>query len=107
MSFIKISDIKSREVAPGFHGRFIRSANMTVAYWDIKAGSSIPVHQHVHEMVVNVLEGQLQLTIDKETKVLEAGMAAVIPSNVPHTASGITDCKVIDVFYPVREDYNS
>jgi quercetin dioxygenase-like cupin family protein len=107
MSFINISDIKSREIVPGFSGRFIRSANMTIAYWDIKAGASIPVHQHVHEMIVNVIEGKLQLTIDNETKVLEAGMAAVIPSNVPHTATGITACRIIDVFYPVREDYKS
>jgi quercetin dioxygenase-like cupin family protein len=107
MAFIKVSDIKSREMAPGFHGRFFRSANMTVAYWDIKAGSSIPVHHHVHEMIVNVIEGKLKLTIDQDTQVLEAGMAAVIPSNVPHTATGVTDCKVIDVFYPLREDYVS
>jgi quercetin dioxygenase-like cupin family protein len=107
MKFIKVSDIKPKEMAPGFHGRFIRSENMTVAYWDIKSGSAIPVHHHVHEMIVNVISGKLQLTIDKETQILEAGMAAIIPSNVPHTAKGLTDCQVIDVFYPIREDYNS
>jgi quercetin dioxygenase-like cupin family protein len=107
MSFIKISDIKAKEVVPGFRGRFIHSANITVAYWDIKAGSSIPVHHHVHEMIVNVISGKLELTIDKETQVLEAGMAAIIPSNIPHTAKGLTDCKIIDVFYPVRTDYNN
>jgi len=107
MSFIKVSDIKSKEIVPGFHGRFIHSQNMTVAYWDIRKGSSIPPHQHVHEMIVNVIEGKLELTIDKETRVLEAGMAAVIPSQVPHFAKAVTDCKVIDVFYPVRSDYNN
>ena len=55
--------------------------------------------------IVNVISGKLELTIDKETRVLEGGMSAIIPSNVPHTAKGITDCKVIDVFYLVREDY--
>lgn len=107
MSFINVSDIKPKEIVPGFHGRFIHSANMTVAYWDIKKGSAIPPHQHVHEMMVNVIEGQLELTIDKETKVLYAGMAAVIPSNVPHLAKALTDCKVIDMFYPVRPEYNN
>jgi quercetin dioxygenase-like cupin family protein len=107
MSFIKVSDIKPKEMAPGFFGRFIHSANMTVAYWDIKAGSSIPVHHHVQEMMVNVITGQLALTIGDETRVLEAGMAAIIPSNIPHTAKAVTDCKVIDVFYPVRTDYNN
>jgi quercetin dioxygenase-like cupin family protein len=107
MDFINISDIKPKEIVPGFSGRFIRSVHMTVAYWDIKAGASIPVHHHMHEMIVNVIEGKLQLTIENETKILEAGMAAVIPSNIPHAATGITDCRIIDVFYPLREDYKN
>ena len=105
MSFIKINDITPKEIVPGFQGRFIHSANITVAYWDMKSGASIPLHQHVHEMIVNVIEGRLQLTVGTDTKVLEPGMAAIIPSNVPHTAKALTECRVIDVFYPVREDY--
>jgi quercetin dioxygenase-like cupin family protein len=107
MSFITVSDIKPREIVPGFNGRFIHSENITIAYWDIKAGSSIPAHQHVHEMMVNVISGKLELTIGNETKVLEPGMAGVIPSNIPHKAKAVTDCKIIDVFYPVRTDYTN
>ena len=107
MGFIKVNEIRPREIVPGFHGRFVHSANITIAYWDIRKGSSIPVHHHVHEMIVNVIEGTLELTIDTETQVLEAGMAAVIPSNIPHTATGITDCKVLDVFHPVRPEYSN
>jgi quercetin dioxygenase-like cupin family protein len=105
MSFIDIEEVQEREIVPGFKGRFFHSANMTVAYWRIKAGSTIPLHNHVHEMIVNVIEGELELTIASETKVMGAGMAAVIPSNVPHTAKGVTDCFVIDIFSPVREEY--
>ena len=105
MSFITIQEIKPKEIVPGFKGRFIHSENITIAYWEIEQGASIPVHHHVHEMIVNVIEGKLRLTIANDTKVLEGGMAAVIPSNVPHTATGVTDCRVIDVFFPVRADY--
>ena len=105
MSFITVSEIASKEIVPGFNGRFIHSQNMTVAYWDMRAGHSIPLHNHIHEMIVNVIRGKLELTIDKETRILEAGMAAIIPSQVVHKAKGITDCFVIDVFQPVREDY--
>jgi len=105
MNFIDLSDVKEKEIVPGFFGKFIHSANTTVAHWRMKAGSTIPSHQHVHEMIVNVIEGKLQLTIGNETKVLEPGMCGIIPSNVQHTAKAITDCYVIDVFYPVRQDY--
>lgn len=107
MSFVKTSNIKPKEIAPGFFGRFIHSENMTIAYWEIKQGSTIPVHHHVHEMTVNVISGKLQLTIGNETQVLEPGTVGVVPSHVPHTATAITDCKVIDVFYPVRTDYTN
>ena|SRR6185295_17389873 len=105
MSFITLSEIPSKEIVPGFHGRFIHSQHMTVAYWDIQAGHSIPTHNHIHEQIVNVIRGKLELTIDKETRILDAGMSAIIPSQVFHKATGITDCFVIDVFHPVRDDY--
>lgn len=105
MSFHTLSQIPSKEIVPGFNGKFIHSKNITVAHWEIRAGNAIPLHQHVHEMIVNVISGKLELTVDQETRILEAGMVAIIPSMVPHKAKGVTDCYVIDVFYPVREDY--
>jgi quercetin dioxygenase-like cupin family protein len=105
MSYLKVSDLNPREIVPGFFGRFIHSEKITLAYWDVLAGAEIPPHQHVHEMVVNVIYGQLELTIGDQTCVLEPGMVGIIPSQVSHRARAITDCKLIDVFYPVRKDY--
>lgn len=105
MGFLKISEITPREVAPGFHGRFFHADHMTVAYWDAKAGATIPTHSHVHEMIVNVLQGRLELTIGEETRIIEPGVVGVIPGQMPHSARAITDCLIIDVFNPIREDY--
>jgi len=52
-----------------------------------------------------VTKGELELTIDQETRIMKAGMVAVIPSNTNHSARAITKVEVTDVFYPVREDY--
>ena len=105
MNFISVSTITPREVVKGFTGRFIHTEHMTIAYWDVKAGSEIPLHEHTHEMMVNVLEGMLELTIGTEVKVIQYGEVGVIPSHVPHKAKAITDCRILDVFSPVREDY--
>jgi len=43
--------------------------------------------------------------IGDETIMLETGVVKVIPSNTPHSATAHTDCVLIDVFSPVREDY--
>ena len=100
-----LRDIPVQEIRPGFFGRLLHGDNSTLAVWDIKKGSALPEHHHFHEQITYVLEGQLQMTIGGETTVFTAGCVHVIPSNVPHSAIALTDCKVIDSFAPARDDY--
>jgi quercetin dioxygenase-like cupin family protein len=61
----------------------------------------------LHALNVHVLEGEFELTVAGETKILKPGQVAVIPSNVPHSGKALTKCYIIDAFYPVREDYRN
>jgi len=105
MSFIDLNDLNEKELVPGYHVRFVHSENMTFAYWAIDAGAALPDHSHPHEQVANVIEGEFQLVVDGESRIMTPGKVAVIPGDVPHSGKAITPCKIIDVFYPVREDY--
>ncbi len=105
MAFIQYNEIAEREVIPGFFARFIHSDHMTLASWRIEAGSILKLHSHPHEQVTLVIEGELELTMEGETRRLVPGVAAVIPANVPHVGLAVSNCKAIDVFYPVREEY--
>ncbi len=105
MEPIELSIIPPVETAPGFSGRFIHSAGMTLAYFDIKAGSASAEHAHMHEQVSQVLEGVFQMTVEGEKIVLRPGVVLVIPSNMRHSGLAITDCRLLDVFNPVREDF--
>jgi quercetin dioxygenase-like cupin family protein len=50
----------------------------------------------------------LTFNIGGESRTLHAGDTYVIPSNVPHDAvTGPQGCVVIDVFAPVRADWES
>ncbi len=101
----EIAQIEPREIVKGYKARFIHTATMTIAFWEVEAGAVMPVHQHIHEQSSQVLEGKFELTIDGETRLLEPGFIALIPPNVPHGGVAITDCKLLDIFSPVREDY--
>ena len=50
MSFVDLNQIADREVVPGFHGKFVHSEQVTVAFWDIEVGAALPEHSHVHEL---------------------------------------------------------
>jgi quercetin dioxygenase-like cupin family protein len=102
-----IKDIPPKELVPGITGYYAHGNSMTFGYIEIKAGSDLPAHHHVHEQITYIVEGQLDMMIDGKACSLKAGMYHVIPSNTPHSAIAVTDCKVIDVFNPVREDYKS
>ncbi|QEC66199.1 cupin domain-containing protein [Panacibacter ginsenosidivorans] len=105
MYFQNIDALNTKEIFPGFTGHFIHTDHQTFVFWDVIAGSSVPAHQHMHEQIVTVREGQFELTVNGETKVMDKGMTAVIPGNTTHAGIAITDCKLLDIFYPVREDY--
>jgi len=105
MQKININEVSSKEVIPGFHGIFVHTDNITTAYWDIVAGATLPEHNHVNEQIVNLVEGEFEMQLEGEEHKLYSGAVVVIPSNARHSGKAITHCKIIDVFYPVREDY--
>ena len=100
-----IKDIKPKEVVPGITGYYVHGDKQTLGYVEIKAGSILPVHQHMHEQITYIIEGHLNMIIGGVPCPLTTGMYYVIPPEIPHSAVAITDCKVIDAFSPVREDY--
>lgn len=105
MPYYEIERLEKKEVFPGFKGRFVHSDNVTIAHWEIDANAVLPEHSHIHEQIALVNQGTFELTINGDTKVLEAGQIAVIPSQALHSGKAVTDCQITDVFQPVREDY--
>ncbi len=105
MSFLNLAELKENEPVPGFKVRFVHSENMTIAYWEIRAGSVLPPHSHLHEQVTNIIEGEFELSINEKTNLMRANTVAIVPPNAPHAGRAMSDCRIIDVFYPVREDY--
>lgn len=95
---MNIFDIQTKEIVKGYHGRFIHMDNFTVAYWDVDAGSEIPVHSHIHEQMMQVVEGKFELSLNGISKIYSSGMVVKIPSNIEHGGKAITNCKLIDIF---------
>jgi mannose-6-phosphate isomerase-like protein (cupin superfamily) len=88
---------------PGWNGRFLHSANMTFAHYDIAADAA-PLHEHHHEQeeVWHVVGGEIALTIAGEEQVLTAGCVAVVPPETPHSVRPLAAARVVIADYPLR-----
>jgi quercetin dioxygenase-like cupin family protein len=100
-----LDELTAKEIRPGFFGKLIHGDKSTLAVWNIKKGSILEEHQHPHEQITYIVEGEMDMTIGGELFHFRAGSIYPIPSNVPHSAIAITDCKVVDSFAPARDDY--
>lgn len=100
-----IKSIPPKEIVPGITGYYAHGDKHTFGYVEIKKGSVVPEHHHIQEQITYIIEGQLNMVIGGEPCALTTGMCHIIPSNMPHSAVAVTDCKLIDTFSPVRDDY--
>jgi quercetin dioxygenase-like cupin family protein len=105
MPIVDYATILSREIAPGFHGRYIHSEKVTQGRVDIDAGASLREHSHMHEQWTLVLSGTLELTVAGTVHLLQPGQLLYIPPHAPHSARAPIACQVLDVFHPARDDY--
>ncbi|NBX03143.1 MAG: cupin domain-containing protein [Alphaproteobacteria bacterium] len=93
------------EILPGMRGRFVHSEHMTFAFWEIDEGFILPAHSHPHEQVTHMIEGQFELSVDGEIQTLSGGAVATIPSEALHSGKALKFCRIMDIFYPKRTDY--
>jgi quercetin dioxygenase-like cupin family protein len=105
MPYIDFKLRKKVKLWEGVSGSLFHSEKATFAHVTLLKGAIVAEHQHIQEQWTHVIEGQLLFNLNGEEKLLTAGMTAFMPSNVPHSAKAITECKVIDCFLPVREDF--
>ena len=105
MPFVDTSSLRVIERLPGWHGRYFHSANMTFAHYDFARGSTIHEHFHPEEEVYEVIDGELEVTIDGVAQIARAGLVAIVPSNVRHSVRALTDGRVIVVDHPVRPEF--
>jgi len=92
-------------LSPTIGRRLIHTEGLTVAYITLAKGALVPEHAHANEQIANVLEGKLRFVVDGEEHFASAGDTVPLAANVPHEVEALEDSVVLDVFWPVREDW--
>jgi quercetin dioxygenase-like cupin family protein len=95
-----------RELVPGVRMQPLFGDAAMLNLLELEPDALVPLHDHPHEQLGLVLEGELVLTVAGEEHVLRPDDAYQIPGGVEHSAlAGPAGARVLDVFQPVREDY--
>lgn len=95
-----------KELAPGAKTQTFWGDNVLLSLVTIDANSEVPWHTHPHEQAGILVEGQLEMGIGDEIKVLNPGDMYIIPGEVNHYAKTNDKAAVaLDIFSPVREEF--
>lgn len=89
-------------ILTGLHGeKMMMVLNTTLP------GHTVPMHSHPHEQIGMVYAGKAMLRIGDEDRIVQKGDFYCIPADVPHSDTCIGDepFVMLDIFYPVREDF--
>ena len=105
MPFVDTSRLDVIERLPGWHGRYFHSPSMTFAHYDFVRGASIHEHSHPQEEVYEVLEGELEVTIDGLAQIARPGLVAIVPGGVRHSVKALSNGCAIIVDHPRRPEF--
>jgi quercetin dioxygenase-like cupin family protein len=106
MPIIDTSTLRVVERLPGWRGRYFHSPSMTFAHYEFTRGASIHEHFHPQEEVWEVIEGEVEVTIEGVAQIVKPGLVGIVPGGVKHSARALTDGRAIIVDYPLRRDFD-
>jgi quercetin dioxygenase-like cupin family protein len=106
--FRRLDDLDVIQVWGTVVARAIHGERQSLAVVELEPNALVPEHHHEQEQLGIVIEGSLEFRIADDTRALGPGETWTIPSHVPHeVTAGPEGAVVIDVFAPVRADWNA
>jgi quercetin dioxygenase-like cupin family protein len=101
--FVTLDDVEYLVPMPGQKCRPLLGEQMlaNVVYFEPHAVA--PVHSHLEEQIVVVLDGEFEYEVGGRVQVMRKGDVALIPPWVPHGARvGDLACVELEIFTPPR-----
>ncbi len=110
MAVIKFDEVPYEKVKEGLERKIIHTNELMTVLIDFSNGpweEPEPPHAHPHQQTSYVAEGEIIFYCEGEPdQYLKAGDMYAIPSGLKHTVKLLTKkVRLVDSFYPVREDF--
>jgi quercetin dioxygenase-like cupin family protein len=106
MPMIRRSDVSPVEMLPGVTRRTMTDGErMMLIEVTLDSGAVVPMHTHPHEQTGYLVSGRMRLQIEDEKRDLSPGDCWMIPGGLPHEATALEACVIVDIFSPPRDEY--
>jgi len=85
----------------GVRGWLLQGDRQQAVFFEIQPSALVPLHSHGEQWGI-VVEGEMELTINEQTRHCRPGDSYHIPAGAPHSARFLSRVRVIDVFADVH-----
>ena len=75
--------------------QIVRNDAGNVTLFSFDKGQSLSEHTAPYDALLQVIEGEADVIIDGNSKLLKAGEAIIMPANVPHALKAVTQFKMM------------
>lgn len=104
--YFNYSDCREEDLGNGVKRRVLSwNKNLMIVEVSYEEGAVGALHQHPHEQITYIIDGEFEFQIDGVKKVLRAGDTTYKEPNVMHGAVCLKPGKILDIFTPCREDF--
>jgi quercetin dioxygenase-like cupin family protein len=104
--FGSFEEIEPYEFAPGVHLRAVGGEQVLLCRVTYDPGKQVTRHAHEHtEQVMFILDGEVTMTIEDETRTLKAGDTAVVNRGLEHELHATNGVTFMEALAPVPLDH--
>jgi quercetin dioxygenase-like cupin family protein len=104
--FVTPEQCSKHTIFPGVTIETAAGHHMMLSLVKFEPHAVVQPHNHPHEQMGMLLEGELTFTIGDEVKTIKPGEMWRIPGGVTHSCvAGDQPVRALDFFHPIREDY--
>jgi quercetin dioxygenase-like cupin family protein len=104
--FGSFEGIEAHEFVPGVHLRAVGGEQVLLCKVTYEPGKAVSRHSHDHtEQVMYILDGEVTITIEDETRTLKAGDTVVVNRGLEHELHSEPGVTFMEALAPVPLDH--
>lgn len=98
MAFWDLKILKLNEFRPGIRSKLESGSNLTMAFMEIAPNKEGAAHDHPFDQCGVVIEGEIEMSVGEDKKILGAMETYFIPAGIKHNWRTISlAAKILDV----------